>query len=83
VKTAGNVVLKRLSATAERYIVYVNPCIHVRSCENQGSPYHDGNYLSSSRKDQENRDTVKIQILYIRVYRRNLKNAQRSSFFKR
>ena len=53
-KTARNVVLRRLSATAERYIVYFSFCIPVRSCENQGGPYQDDNYLSSSRKDQKN-----------------------------
>jgi hypothetical protein len=55
-------VLKRLSATAERYTVYFNFCILVRSCENQGSPYEDDNYLSSSRRSQKNWVTLKIEI---------------------
>ena len=53
-KTARNVGLRRLSATAERYIVNFNFCIPFRSCEIQGGPYQDDNYLSSSRKDQKN-----------------------------
>jgi hypothetical protein len=51
-KRATKVVLKRLSATAKRYIVYFNLCILVHSCENQGGSYQDDNYVSSSRKDQ-------------------------------
>jgi hypothetical protein len=54
VKTGRKVVLMRLSATAERHIVYISFCIPVRSCENQGGPYQDDNYLSSSRKAQKN-----------------------------
>jgi len=50
VKTERKVVLRRLSATAGRYIVYFSFCIPVRSCENQGGPYQYDNYCSSSRK---------------------------------
>jgi len=54
VKTEMNVALKRLSATAERCVVYFNFVFLFRSCENQGGPYQDDKYLSSSRKDQKN-----------------------------
>jgi hypothetical protein len=54
VKTQKNVVLKRFSATAERHIVHFNLCSLVRICKNQGIPYQEGNYLSSSRKGQKN-----------------------------
>jgi flagellar motor switch protein FliM len=55
-------VLKRLSATAERYIIYFNFCIPVRSCENQGASNQDDNYLSSSRKDQKNWVNSKLSV---------------------
>jgi hypothetical protein len=65
VKTARNVVLKRLSATAECYIYRILYfCISVRSSENQGGPYQDDNYLLSSRKDQKNMVNSKMSSLY-------------------
>jgi hypothetical protein len=60
-------VLNRLSTTAERYILYFNFCIPVHSCENQGGPYQDDNFPSSSRKHRKNWVTVKTELVYNRV----------------
>ena len=48
-KTAWNVVLKRLTAIAERYIIYFNFVFLFA-----GGLYQDSNYLLSSRKDHKN-----------------------------
>ena len=50
VKRARNVVLKRLSAIAERYILHFNFVFLSAVVKNQGDPYQTDNYLSSSRK---------------------------------
>jgi hypothetical protein len=83
VKTVRIVVLKRLSATAERYIIYFNFCILVRTCENQGSPYQDDNCLSSSRNDRKNWVTVKIEISIYLCVSCNLEKMHKEVVFSR